>query len=130
VARSIRNSVAVDQPPDLVWPLVASSEGLSSWFVDATVIPGSKGIVTLRFSPDAQGAMPIVVWEPPHRIRFGAAEGAPGRAHEILVTESPPGGAVVEVIDHGVEDLAVNATSRGWADSLNRLQDQMQSPSP
>jgi hypothetical protein len=68
--------------------------------------------------------MPIVVWEPPHRIRFGAAEGAPGRAHDIHVSVGTEGGSVVRLVDDGVDDDAASATAQGWDTMLRRLQEQ------
>jgi uncharacterized protein YndB with AHSA1/START domain len=121
-------SVEVGVPVDRAWQLVASGEGLSQWFVEATVVPGPSGSVTLRFAPGAEGTMPIVVWDPPQRIRFGAAEGSPGRAHDLRVSEGAAGGAVVRLIDDGVDDAAADATAQGWDAMLRRLQEQAAQP--
>jgi hypothetical protein len=74
------------------WQLVASSEGLSRWFAEATVIPGPSGSVTLRFAPGAEGTRPIVIWDPPLRIRFGAADGSPGAHMTSALTRAPVAG--------------------------------------
>src|SRR5215468_4686211 len=44
-------SIDIAAPPELVWQLVSTSEGLSGWFVNATVAGGPQGAVTLRFAP-------------------------------------------------------------------------------
>ena len=83
-------TVACDQsidsaaPPELVWQLVSTSEGLSGWFVNATVAGGPQGAVTLRFAPGAEATVPVLAWEPQRRIRFGVADG--GRVHDIAIT--------------------------------------------
>ena len=68
--------------------------------------------------------MPIVIWEPPSTYGFGAAEGAPGRAHDIHVGLGTAGGSVVRVIDDGMDDAGAPATARGWDVMLRRLQEQ------
>ena len=65
---TLDQSVDVAAPAGRVWDLVSTSEGLSSWFVDATIVPGLQGSVTLRFAPGAEATVPILVWDPPHRI--------------------------------------------------------------
>jgi hypothetical protein len=106
------------------WQLAASSEGLSSWLAEAAVVPGPSGSVTLRFAPGAEATMPVVAWEPSWRTRFGAAEGAPGRAHDIRLARGSAGGAVVRLTDEGVDDADVQATAQGWDTMLQRLQEQ------
>jgi uncharacterized protein YndB with AHSA1/START domain len=117
-------SVEVAAPVNRAWQLVATSEGLSRWFADATVVPGLSGSVTLRFAPGAEGTMPIVIWDPPSRIRFGAADGVPGRAHDIRVAQGPGGGSVIRLIDDGVDDPDAHTTSQGWDIMLQRLKEQ------
>jgi hypothetical protein len=68
--------------------------------------------------------MPIVIWDPPLRIRFGAADGSPGRAHDIRVAQGTGGRSVIRLIDDGVDDADAQATSQGWDIVLQRLQEQ------
>jgi uncharacterized protein YndB with AHSA1/START domain len=124
VPARLERSVEVAVPVERAWQLVASSEGLSSWLADATVAPGPEGSVTLRFAPGAEGTMPVVVWDPPWRIRFGAAEGLRGRAHDIRVECGNAGGSVVRLTDEGVDDADVQAIAQGWDMMLLRLQEQ------
>jgi uncharacterized protein YndB with AHSA1/START domain len=117
----IEQSIEVAVPPARAWELVSTSEGLSSWFVESVVVPGPSGSVTLRFAPGAEGTMPIQRWEPPRRIRFGAAEGAPGRAHDLRVMEMVGGGARVHLIDSGLDEGEAEASREGWAGFLSQL---------
>jgi uncharacterized protein YndB with AHSA1/START domain len=120
VPNTLDHSIDVAAPVDRVWNLVSTSEGLSGWFVDATVVPGPEGRVTLRFAPGAEGTVPILAWDPPHRLRFGTPEGAPGRVHEITVTPTAQGSRV-ELRDEGVNDAEKEATAAGWTGYLGKL---------
>jgi hypothetical protein len=75
----------------------------------------------------AQGSVPVVGWDPPRRIWFGAAEEVPGRAHDIQVAQGVAGGSIVHLID-GVDDAEASATSRGWDIMLRRLREQATRP--
>ncbi len=55
--------------------------------------------------------------------QFGAAEGAPGRAHDIRVAHDSAGGSVIRLIDDGVDDAGAQATAQGWDMMLQRLQE-------
>jgi uncharacterized protein YndB with AHSA1/START domain len=116
--KTLEESVEIAAPAARVWELVSTSEGLSGWFVDATVVPGPQGSVTLRFAPGAEGTVPILAWEPPHRISFGMPDG--GRAHDITVTPSAAGSRV-RLVDEGVPDAEAAATADGWTGFLGKL---------
>lgn len=120
----IEQSIEVAATQARLWQLVSTSEGLSSWFVSAHVVAGSSGSVTLRFGPDAEGTMPIRCWEPPRRIRFGAAPGEIGRAHDFEVTDAPGGGGRVRVVDSGLEETGIDVVRETWALYLSRLKTQ------
>jgi uncharacterized protein YndB with AHSA1/START domain len=113
-------SIEISAPIDRVWELVSTGEGLSSWFVDAAVDPGVSGSVTLRFGPGAEATVPIQVWQPPHRILFGATEPG-GRTHDIQVNEAAAGGVVVRLIDSGVGERELDAVRHGWKAMLDVL---------
>lgn len=115
---TLDQSIDVAASAGQVWDLVSTGEGLSAWFVDATVAPGPQGSVTLRFAPGAEATVPILVWEPPRRIRFGMPEG--GRVHDITVTATP-GGSQVRLQDEGVFDAEADSTAAGWAEFLGKL---------
>jgi uncharacterized protein YndB with AHSA1/START domain len=116
--KTVEDSVHIAAPVARVWELVSTSEGLSGWFVDATVTSGPQGSVTLRFAPGAAGTVPILAWEPPRRIRFGMADG--GRVHDITVTASAAGSRV-QLKDEGVPDAEVAAIAAGWTGFLGKL---------
>ena len=127
---TIEESVDLAAPLERVWALVSSSQGLSRWFVDATVVPGISGSVTLRFAPGAEGTMPIQIWEPPYRFRFGAAEGEPGRAHEIRLIEGRLGDTQVRLIDVGLSDAELEPTRMSWRSMLIKLKSLAEKGSP
>lgn len=116
----IDQAIEVAAPVAGVWDRVSTSEGLSGWFVDATVAGGPDGSVTLRFAPGAEGTVPILAWDPPHRIRFGMADG--GRVHDIMVTASAAGSRV-RLHDEGVSDAKAAAADVGWTGFLGKLRE-------
>jgi len=116
--RTLEQFVDIAVPADRVWDLVSTSEGLSGWFVDSTVLPGSAGSVTLRFAPGAEGTVPILVWDPPRRIRFGVQDG--GRVHDITITATAAGSRVL-LHDEGVPDAEADSTAAGWTGFLGKL---------
>lgn len=98
---------------------MSTSEGLSGWFAGATVVPGPQGSVTLPFAPGAEATVPILVWEPSRRIRFGVPDG--GRVHDIMIM-AVAGGCRVQVRDEGVPDAEADSTAAGWQGFLHKLQ--------
>ncbi|HEV2374234.1 MAG TPA: SRPBCC domain-containing protein [Streptosporangiaceae bacterium] len=103
-----------------VWDEVATSAGLSGWFVPAEVTPGPAGSVRLVFGPGLEASMPVQVWEPQRRFRFGAALGEPGRSHDFFLAEVA-GGCVVRLIDSGVPEEELAPTRVGWHNFLSAL---------
>ena len=118
MGQTVDQAVEIAAGADRVWELVSTSEGLSGWFVDATVLPGAAGSVTLRFAPGAEGTVPVLAWDPPRRIRFGMPDG--GRVHDISVTPTAHG-CQVRVLDGGVADAEAAATAAGWEGYLGKL---------
>jgi uncharacterized protein YndB with AHSA1/START domain len=115
--KTLEHSVDIAAPASQVWDLVSTSEGLSGWFVSASVAPGADGSVTLRFAPGAEGTVPVLAWDPPHRISFGIPE---GRVHDITVTATA-GGCRVLLRDEGVGDAEADAAAAGWEGFLSKL---------
>ena len=118
MGQTVDQAVEIAADADRVWELVSTSEGLSGWFVDATVLPGAAGSVTLRFAPGAEGTVPVLAWDPPRRIRFGMPDS--GRVHDISVTATA-NGCQVRVLDEGVADAEAAATAAGWEGYLGKL---------
>jgi uncharacterized protein YndB with AHSA1/START domain len=42
MGQTVNQAVEIAAGADRVWELVSTSEGLSGWFVDATVVPGRR----------------------------------------------------------------------------------------
>jgi uncharacterized protein YndB with AHSA1/START domain len=120
VPGTVDQSIDIATPAERVWDLVSTSAGLSGWFVDAEVSPGPQGSVTLRFAPGAEGTVPILVWDPPQRIRFGMPDSDHGRVHDITIAVTA-GGCRVRLQDEGVPDAEADATATGWAGFLGKL---------
>jgi uncharacterized protein YndB with AHSA1/START domain len=116
--QTVDQSIDICAPAARVWDLVSTSEGLSTWFVDAVVLPGTQGSVTLRFAPGAEATVPVLAWDPPHRIRFGMSGG--GRVHDIAITATATG-CRVRLQDEGVDEAEAEPVAAGWAGFLGKL---------
>ncbi|MDR2988357.1 MAG: SRPBCC domain-containing protein [Nocardiopsaceae bacterium] len=116
--RTLEQSIDISAPAGRVWDLVSTSEGLSAWFVDAVVLPGPQGSVTMRFGPGAEGTVPVLAWDPPHRVRFGMSGG--GRVHDIAVTPNGAG-CQVRLQDEGVDEAEAESVAVGWTGFLSKL---------
>jgi hypothetical protein len=118
---TVDESVETVLAPVDAWWLVSTGEGLSRWFVPARVVPGPTGSLTLTYLPGARTTMLVAAWQPPSRVRYGAAVGEVGRAYELRVRPSPAGGSVVRVIDSGMPESDLTLTRAGWRSSLRAL---------
>jgi uncharacterized protein YndB with AHSA1/START domain len=119
----VQAKIDIDASPTRVWECIATSAGMSAWFVSTTIQPGESGSVTLRFGPGAEATMPIQMWDPPLRLRFGAPEGSDGRSHELVI-ESGTDRCLLTLRDDGVPDAEADATREGWTGMLGRLKSQ------
>jgi len=115
--QTLDQCVDIAAPAGRIWDLLSTSAGLSGWFADATVVPGSQGSVTLRFGPGAEATVPVLAWHPSRQIRFGVPG---GRVHDITITPTA-GGCRVRLRDEGVPAAEANATAAGWTGYLGRL---------
>ncbi len=83
---TIRKSVTVAAPPDVVWRALVDAEELRRWFpVDAKVEPGPGGSVWMSWGPGSEGSARIEIWEPDRRLALVESYGG-----------NPPVGVTVE----------------------------------
>ena len=98
----LRVSFDVEVPgsPEQVWAALATTDGLSAWFLPSTVREGVGGaVVTHMGDVDSPGV--ITAWEPPHRLVYEEREWASLMGRE---------GADVTPL---VSEFVVDATSGG-----------------
>jgi uncharacterized protein YndB with AHSA1/START domain len=87
----IEFSVEVPGTPEQVWDAIATSNGITSWFLPTDVEERQGGaVVTHMGETDSPGT--ITGWDPPHRLEYAEPEWATLTGHEIdsvtpLVTE-------------------------------------------
>lgn len=84
-------SVEVPGTPEQVWAALATTDGLSAWFMPSTVEPGVGGSVVTHMGETSSPGV-ITAWEPPHRLVYEEREwpsliGRDGAAVTPLVSE-------------------------------------------
>jgi uncharacterized protein YndB with AHSA1/START domain len=130
--RSIELEQEVAAPPDEVWEVLTTGEGLKSWFpLDARVTPGVGGSVWLSWGPGMEGQAPIHVWEPSKRFGWTESHGEDAAGRPIVVTvdfhvEGRAGTTVVRLVQSGIGassdwDAMYDSLKDGWTYFLFNL---------
>lgn len=101
--RSVQAEVDVPGTPEAVWRAIATSQGISSWFVPTDVEERKGGVVTSHFAPDhsMDAVASITDWDPPRRfvaISDDMGPGAPSVATEWVVEARDGNTCVVRVV--------------------------------
>ncbi|MFI9007743.1 SRPBCC domain-containing protein [Actinosynnema sp. NPDC053489] len=132
----IERAVRVDQPPEVVWAALTTSEGLGAWFGDEAVVdlrPG--GAARVSWHDGRTVAMRVERVEEPAVFGFtwpvfGLPEDDPRRTYVEFTLEAVGTGTLLTVTETGFAQLpddahpeAHDTHSRGWADELGRLAD-------
>jgi uncharacterized protein YndB with AHSA1/START domain len=94
--------------PEQVWDAIATSGGISSWFIDTEIDERLGGAVRFSMGPEAESAGSITGWDPPHRVAYVEPEWADLSGHggaavtplttEFLVEAQSGGTCVVRVV--------------------------------
>jgi uncharacterized protein YndB with AHSA1/START domain len=126
--RTIDLEVEVPGTPEEVWAAIATSPGISAWFVPAEVDPHEGGKLSLDFGAMGEDSSVVTAWDPPRRWattwpEWGSEQGS---ALELLVEARAGGTCVVRLVHSafgaGAEwDDELDQTTRGWAAFLQNL---------
>mgnify|MGYP000620819835 CR=1 FL=1 len=70
--RTLHFEVEVAATPERTWDLVATSQGISSWFVPTEVDGREGGAISFQLGddPEALSIAVITEWEPPYRFAY------------------------------------------------------------
>ena len=122
--RVAETSVEVSGTPEEVWKAIATSNGISSWFMPTTVEEhNGKGVsVSVNVMPGMDFKSPIVEWNAPHSFTTtaeGFSEGAPPFATQWIVEARDGGKSVVRIVQ------SLFATTDDWDEHLNAGVDSM-----
>ena len=130
--RSIELECEVSAPPEAVWKILTTSDGIRQWFaLDARVEPGEGGSVWLSWGPGVEGQAPIHIWDEPRRMgwteSYGEDEsGRPIRVAVDFYVEGRDGSTVVRLVQSGLSasadwDEMYDALKDGWTYFLFNL---------
>jgi uncharacterized protein YndB with AHSA1/START domain len=68
--RKIEKEIVLDASPDTVWRMLTDPQELARWFpLEAKVVPGAGGEISLSWGPEITAKAPIEIWEPNRRLR-------------------------------------------------------------
>lgn len=120
--RSHDIEIEIDAPVEAVWKALTDAEELTRWVaLDARVTPGQGGSIWLSWGVDAEGEIPIEIWEPNRHLRQG-----PEPQTVDYYLEGRGGGTVLRLVHAGFgagadSDAEYEATRTGWALFLRNL---------
>ena len=97
--KDIDLSIEIDASPEAVWRAISDGEELARWFpLDAEVVPGVGGTVTVAWGPDVVGTGHIDVWEENRRLRYVESGG-----DQDVVVQEGGGEAAVVAVEYTIE---------------------------
>lgn len=114
--RYVEVEVEVPGTPEQVWDAIATSDGVSSWFVPCEF--RGDGTIVSHFGPGMDSVATRTAWEPPRRFAAesaGMGPGAPPLATEWFV-EARGGTCVVRVVH------SLFTSSDEWDDQLGAVE--------
>lgn len=128
--RKIDLSVEVPGTPEEVWQAIATSPGITSWFIPITVEEREGGQVTLEWGDYGTETGKVTAWEPPHRFAYEGGGEEP-LAYEWLVEARDGGTCIVRLVNSGFGegsdwDGQYDGMSEGWPLFLENLRLQLE----
>ena len=128
--------VEVPGTPEQVWAALATTDGLSAWFLPSTVEQGVGGSVVTHMGDTSSPGL-ITAWEPPHRLVYEepawpslvGREGAPVTplVSEFVVEATSGGTCVVRVVSSAFgtgaewENEFMTEMAAGWRPYFDNL---------
>jgi uncharacterized protein YndB with AHSA1/START domain len=132
-SRSVEVALEVPGTPEQVWEAIATGPGISAWFVPTEVEQGEGGRITQHHGADWDMGGEILVWDPPHRLKYDTGDWQPTpeattsrMAVEFLVEARSGGTCVVRIVNSGFGsgpgwDAALESVKGGWTMVLQNL---------
>lgn len=120
--RKFEMELELAAPAERVWEVIASKEGIQSWFApEARVTPGAGGEVWISWGSGMEGASAIEVWDPNRHLRYSSPRGE-GRDPNVVdfTIEAKSGDkTILRLVNSGFGadasfDAEVESTSRAW----------------
>ncbi|AFG36492.1 SRPBCC family protein [Spirochaeta africana] len=126
--RVVEAMVDVPGTPDEVWRAIATSRGISSWFVPTSLDEHTGGHTTSRFGPEMDAESRITVWNPPRNYTAESGEGLAKVVTEWIVEPRNGRICMVRVVhrwfaDTDDQDATYEGHVYGWEVSYFRLLD-------
>ena len=114
---TVEAQIEVPGTPQQVWEAIATSAGVSAWFVPAEIEERQGGRIALDFGGGMEGSGVISAWDPPHRF-VGEEEWGAGRlATEYLVEARSRDTCVVRIVS------SLFGTAEDWERELGSMQE-------
>lgn len=97
--RSVEAEIEVPGSPEEVWQTIATSSGISSWFVPTKVEEREGGTAVTSFGPGMDSVAEITEWNPPKRF-VADTEEEPGTVATEWTVEARQGATCVVRVVH------------------------------
>ncbi len=129
--RSVAAEVEVPGTPEQVWEAIATSGGMSAWFVPTVSEEREGGRTVSSFGPGMDAVGRITAWQPPQRMVVASEDSGDGTgprevATEWIVEARSGGRCVVRVVhrwfaDSDDWDGEFEGHAYGWVSSFFRM---------
>lgn len=125
--RRIEQAIAIDAPVDAVWKALTDATELTRWFpLEASVVPGTGGVIRMRWDESYDAESAIEIWEPNRHLRIGFPHHPPVLLATDYHLESDKGRTILRVVTSGFGDDAdwddwYSGVSAGWDFELRGL---------
>ena len=136
---SVQRAVEIAAPPDRVWPLLTTPDGLTAWYAfdGATVEPVVGGRISFHWAEHGTYLGRVTAYEEPTHVRLphrgdaGDRAGRAGPVPSVLITVEATGPGSTVVVRHtgfggldpalGDPDALVGDEIQGWEGGLELL---------
>jgi uncharacterized protein YndB with AHSA1/START domain len=135
----LRMELVVDVPgtPEQIWDAIATSGGISSWFLPTDLEEREGGAIVTHMGPEDESPGTVTAWDPPRRLRYEEPDwaGLAGQPDadvtplvtEFLVEARSGGSCVVRVVSSAFgtgadwEREFFDEMEKGWLPFFDRL---------
>lgn len=125
--KKIEKVIVLDASPETAWRMLTDPQELTRWFpLEASVVPGEGGKISLSWGPEWTAAPPIEIWEPNRRLR--TVDSSMGQPLTVEWTiESRGGKTVLRLVQSSFETGAewenefFDSTDYGWTFMVTNL---------
>ncbi|MGH7469218.1 MAG: SRPBCC family protein [Longimicrobiales bacterium] len=119
VVKDVEREVEIAASPDAVWQALTDAHELTRWFpMDARVVPGVGGSITMQWQGEPPLHSRIEIWMPSHHLRMAGLGGLDDLVTDIFL-EGRGGSTTLRLVTSGFGtdanwDNIIEGFQKGW----------------